>query len=92
MKNTINLLSVVYLSAYDADIEIEICSSMEEWTSNFNNLTVKLQDYKHNEELEEGCMTFTLSRPLTRTEREEFRSEWETERIQLQFHKQRKLF
>ena len=56
------------------------------------SLSERLQDYKHNEEFNEGCMTFTLSRRLEKQEREEFKSDWETERIMIQFHTQKKLF
>lgn len=92
MKNTIHLVSVVYLSEYNPDLEIEICKMMEAYATNFNNLTVQLQDYKHDSDLQEGCLTFTLSRGLSHGERSEFRSEWETESSQVQFHTQKKLF
>lgn len=92
MKNSINLVSVIYLAEYNPDTEIDICLYMEAFAENFNNLTVRLQDYKYREGFGEGCMTFTLSRRLEKQERAEFKSQWETELIQLQFHTQKKLF
>ena len=69
MKNTINLVSVIYLAEYNPDTEIEICKELEKYAASYNNLTAKLQDYKHNEEFNEGCMSFTLSRRLEKQER-----------------------
>ena len=92
MKNSIQLLSIIYLSEYDTDIEIEIVNQLEQYVSGFRNLTCRLQDYRHSEEFQEGYLTFTLSRSLDHKEREEFRSQWETDLIQLQFHSQKRLF
>lgn len=92
MKNSINLISIIYLNEFDVTVDLAICEELEKYVANYNNLTVKLQDYSHNEEFAEGCLTFTLSRRLEKQEREEFKSDWETDRIQVQFHTQKKLF
>jgi hypothetical protein len=97
MKNSnntrINLLSIVYLfEEYNADLQIGICKTIEEYSMQFPNLSVQLQDYVFNDDLMEGCMTFTLSRRLTKTERSEFKSQWEDNTVQVQFHSVPRLF
>lgn len=92
MKNSINLISIIFLSEFDINIYLAIYDELEKYVANYNNLTVKLQNYSHNDEFDEGCLTFSLSRRLEKQEREEFKSDWETDRIMIQFHTQKKLF
>jgi hypothetical protein len=92
MKNSINLISIIYLNEFNVDLDLEICQELEKQVTAFGDLTIKLQDYSYNEEFQEGCLTFTLSRRLSRQERSEIRSEWENTLMQVQFHSQKKLF
>jgi hypothetical protein len=95
MKNTnnnINLISIIYLNEFNVDLDLEICDELDKQALQFKDLTIKLQAYMHNEEFQEGCLTFTLSRKLTKQEREEIRSQWENTLIQVQFHSVPKLF
>lgn len=90
-NNTINLLSIVYIHDFDVNLQLNICTIIEETMKSYG-ASAKLQDYSYNDEFGEGCLTFTLSRRLERPEREELRSTWEDEFTQIQFHTQKKLF
>lgn len=90
MKNTINLISIIYQND-NFEIQLAICQVVEDTIKSLG-ATAQLQDYSFDDMNEEASLTFTLSRRLTKQEREELICSWEDEYTQVQFHAVKKLF